>query len=98
MLAKLVENTDNIVHVGHDDNNVVSSIYVQLAEQRQLYQRFVEMIQIDGTHNTVAIGMPLYTFLIQDNCGVGQPVAFFYVRSETQDMINQGMKLFSEVS
>jgi hypothetical protein len=42
-----------------------------------LYQKYGEVLQLDGTHNITQLAMPLYTLLVQDNFGVGQPVAFF---------------------
>jgi hypothetical protein len=53
---------------------------------------------MDGTHNITQIAMPLYTLLVQDNFGVGQPVAFFFVTEETEEMIATGLKFFCDVS
>ena len=63
-----------------------------------MYQRYGEMIEIDGTYKTNLISMPLYTILCEDNYELGQPVAFYFVRDEKRSNIDAGLEIFSQVS
>ena len=45
-------------------NNVVQTIFIQLEEQRRMYQRNGEMIEIDGTYKTNLISMKM---MIEDS-------------------------------
>lgn len=57
------------------------------------------VLLLDGTYNVVEIfSLPLYTLLAVDNFGVGQPVAYFFVRDETAEGIGMGLKNFCDVS
>ena len=77
LLAELSSNPENVVNVTTNENGEIRCLYIQFAAQRQLYQKYGEVLQLDGTHNITQLAMPLYTLLVQDNFGVGQPVAFF---------------------
>lgn len=96
LLLRLLAVPDNIVHVTYDDQNVVSAIYIQLAEQRKLYEQYGEMVQLDGTYKTNKVGMSLYTLLIEDNYGLGQPVAWYFVRTEHQENVDAGLEIFAK--
>ena len=80
-----------------DGQDNIKCIFVQLAAQRRIYQQYGEVVQLDATHNATDVPMPLYTILVTDNFGVGQPVGFFFVMDETQDNITIGLKQFAEV-
>jgi hypothetical protein len=41
--------------------------------------------------------MLLYTLLIEDNFGVGQPVAYCFMREETSDSIRLALETFAKV-
>lgn len=72
-------------------------IYIQLREQRELFSKFPEAIQLDGTHRTNKIDMPLYTIIVKDNFGIGQPACYFFVREETTERIKLGLTHFAKV-
>jgi hypothetical protein len=96
-LAELSSNPKNVVNVTTKENSKIRCLYIQLAAQRQLYQKYGEVLQLDNTHNITQLAMPLYTLLVQDNFGVGQPVPFF-LTEETEEMIATGLKFFCDVS
>ncbi|XP_045028527.1 uncharacterized protein LOC116920635 [Daphnia magna] len=96
ILAKLTSNTENIVNVTSDEKGEIKCIYAQLSEQRRFYQRYGEVLQLDGTHSVTNTPMPLYTLIVKDNYGVGQPVAFFFKREETGATMAIGLKQFCE--
>ena len=41
--------------------------------------------------------MVLYSVLVEDNFGVGQPVAYFFIRDENTQMIMMGLEYFAKV-
>lgn len=72
-------------------------IFIQLKEQRQLYQKFGEAAFLDGTYRMVKSGMALYTILVEDNHGVGQPVCYIFLRDETRESITKALEEFVKV-
>lgn len=98
LLRELQSDPSNVVHVDTDAEGIVTFIYIQLAEQRKLFERFHETVQLDATHQTNKVGMPLYTLLVQDNFGLGQPVCYFFVKEETKERILAGLRIFGCVS
>ena len=40
----------NVIKVFHDEGGTISLIYIQLAAQRQLFKKYGEMAQLDGTY------------------------------------------------
>lgn len=85
----------NIVKVLYDETNTISLKYVQLSQQRDLYKNYGEVVLLDGTYNVDKLAMPLYTLLVEDNFGVGQPVAYFFIREETTEWIMEGLRIFA---
>lgn len=96
-LVELSENPENVVQVTADENGVVRCIFIQLASQRKVYQTFGEVLELDGAHKLTKLGMPLYTLMVQDSWGLGQPAAFFFVREETTENIKIGLSALAEV-
>ncbi|KZR98796.1 Uncharacterized protein APZ42_005624, partial [Daphnia magna] len=86
----------SIIHVDTDNEGEINLIYIQLQEQVELFSKYPEVIQLDGTHRTNKLGMPLYTIMIKDNYGLGQPACFFFVREETTARIKAGLTYFSK--
>jgi hypothetical protein len=86
-LQKLQENPNNVIKVLQNKENEVSAIFVQLEQQRKIYNKYGTVIELDGTYKTKNAGFALYHLLIHDNNGDGQPVAFFFVKEETTDAI-----------
>jgi hypothetical protein len=50
LLQEYAKVEGNIIKVWHDDDNVIDLIYIQLKQQRKLYELYPEMTQIDLTH------------------------------------------------
>ena len=87
----------NVVEIRHDVDGEIESIYMQSSAQRDLYSTYGEMFQIDGTYKTNKYGMALYTMLIEDNHGVGQPVCSILLKFEDKRMIMDSFEMFSKV-
>ena len=97
ILNDLRSEPGNIVHVTTDADNEVNMIYIQLREQRELFKCYSEAAQLDGTDRTNQLGMPLYTVLVKDKFGLGQPACYFFVREESKERILSGLQLFAQV-
>jgi hypothetical protein len=93
-----IKNKENTIQVLHDQNNVITHIFIQLSVQKELYKSFGQLIQYDGTYRTNKCGMPLYTLLVEDNYGVGQPIAYCFMREETPSSIKLALEMFAKVS
>lgn len=97
LLNTYAENPQNLVRVFYDEDNNISLICVQLARQKEKYRLYGHVIELDGTYKTNSLGMPLYTLLVEDNFGVGQPVFHAWMRQENTESITLALKTFSEV-
>ncbi len=56
------------------------------------------MIELDGTYRSNMQGMPLYTLLVEDNYGVGQPICYMWIKQETTEFIKSALQIFAEVN
>lgn len=88
----------NLVKVFHDDDNNIELICVQLSKQKELYRLYGQTLELDGTYCTNVQGMPLYTLLIEDNHGIGQPIYYAWMKQETTDFITLALRTFAEVN
>ena len=57
-----------------NDKDQLSIVYYCSSHLSQLYEKFPEVIMIDGTYNVNKNGMPLYSFMIEDGYGHGRTV------------------------
>lgn len=86
-----------VIKVLHDEEDFIDLLYIQLDCQRELFKKYGQLVQMDGTYKTNRTGMPLYTLLVEDNYGVGQPVCYFFVKEETTDALMSGLEIFTAV-
>jgi hypothetical protein len=86
-----------MIKIFHDDNNI-NLICVQLSKQKELYRLYGQTLELDGTYCTNVQGMPLYTLLIEDNHGIGQPIYYAWMKQETTDFITLALRTFAEVN
>lgn len=96
-LEKLKSDSRNIVRVTEKDG-IVSSIYIQLYEQREMFKKFGDVLLLDATHNTNHANMALCTLLVTDSYGKGQPVAYYFASKETIVIHLVCLSLFKEVT
>ncbi len=98
-LLKLRQRPGAIVKTRVDPiDGEVQRIYIQLREQRELYVKYGEVIQIDGTYRIARAGVCLYSILIEDNFGVGHAVAYIFLREETEASITEALQTFAKVT
>lgn len=87
----------SVVKVVHDENNEVAQILIQTKGQCELFKKFGDLVEIDGTYRVTKTSMPLYTILVEDNFGIDQSICYIFWREETTISINTSLQLFAEV-
>ena len=87
------------MNVLHGEDNVISLIFIQLKEQRELYKKYGEVVELDGTYKILKLSLALHPILVEDNwIGIVQPVAYFFVKEVTTESIMEGLSIFAAVS
>ncbi|KZS02854.1 Uncharacterized protein APZ42_034560 [Daphnia magna] len=87
----------SVVKVVHDENNEVAQILIQTKGQCELFKKFGDLVEIDGTYRVTKTSMPLYTILVEDNFGIDRSICYIFWREETTISINTSLQLFAEV-
>ena len=78
-------NGNNVPCIVLDDNETtIELIYIQSHLQRQCFDKFPELIMLDGTYKINNIGMSLYDILVEDGCGDSHVIAYCFVAQETK--------------
>ena len=57
-----------------NEANELSILYYASSNLVCLYEKFPEVVMIDGTYNANASYMPLYSFMIEDSNGHGKTI------------------------
>ena len=79
-----------------DDEKGIELIYIQSSYQRQLFNKFPELIMVDGTYKINNVGMSLYDILIEDGYGSSRIVAYCLVTQETKVSLLNLMQIFKK--
>ncbi|XP_047129191.1 uncharacterized protein LOC124809264 [Hydra vulgaris] len=78
------------------EDHQFQGLFFQTDIQRTLFYKYGEMIQMDATYKTNNYRYPLFTLLVEDCDGVGQPIAFAIMTSEDQNHIEKFLEYFAE--
>ena len=73
-----------VVEVIVSTDNVLSGIYFQDRNMREMYASFPEMLFVDATHKLNELHMPLYIVLTEDGNGESEIVAVWLVVNEDE--------------
>ena len=71
-----------------NENDQLSIVYYCSSHLLQLYEKFPEVIMIDGTYNVNKCGMPLYSFMVEDGYGCGQTVFYAATTEESSQHLS----------
>ena len=79
-----------------DEEHVLQLCYIQTSHMITLFEKFPEIVFIDGTYNVNCHGMPLYCIMIEDGYGHGRVV--FYAATVEGDTLHlrKMMQCFKE--
>lgn len=97
MLKELVADRTNYIAVACGESSELMCLCIQFGSQRELFTKFPEVLQFDGTYRINKWKLPLYTLLATDNNGKGCPICFLFVAEETICCIKRGLQLFASV-
>ena len=54
-----------------DEKHTLEVLYFQMGHVRNLYEKFPDILLVDGTYNVNGQGMPLYCLITEDGLGHG---------------------------
>ena len=74
----------------------IELLYIQSHVQRQCFERFPELIMVDGTYKINNIGMALYDILVEDGCDDSRVIAYCFVAQETKISIVNFLQIFKK--
>lgn len=63
---------------------------------RQIFEKFPEVLLVDGTYNINAILMPLYCFMAEDGFGKGRVVFYAATCEEDATHLQKMVQMFKE--
>lgn len=66
-----------------DESNVLNILYFESSHMANLFNKFPEILFVDGTYNTNKLGMPLTCLMIEDRFGHGRNI--FYAATSRED-------------
>ena len=69
-----------------DEEHTLEILYFQTGHMRNMFEKFPEILLIDGTYNVNGQGMPLYCLMTEDGYGHGRVV--FYATTTEEDAIH----------
>ena len=78
-----------------NEANELSIFYFASSHLLRLYEKFPEVVMIDGTYNVNASRMPMYSFMIEDGNGHGRTVFYAATTDESAQHLSaiiQGFK------
>ena len=95
-LNKFLEaHVDNVACIVLDDSEkTIELIYIQSHLQKKCFEKFPELIMVDGTYKINNSGMCLYDILVEDGCGDSRVVAYCFVSQETKISIVNFLQIF----
>ena len=98
LLSTFLEaNENNVASIVLDDNETtIELIYIQSHFQRQCFEKFPELVMLDGTYKINNIGMSLYDILVEDGCGDSRVIAYCFVAQETKISIVNFIQIFKK--
>lgn len=77
-----------------NENDQLSIVYYCSSHLLQLYEKFPEVIMLDGTYNVNRCGMPVYSFMIEDGYGHGRTVFYAATTEESTQHLTSIVKAF----
>jgi len=66
-----------------DDSDTLAILYYESSHMAKLFDKFPEILFVDGTYNTNNLGMPLTCLMVEDGFGHGRNV--FYAATAQED-------------
>lgn len=64
----------------------------------ELFNKFPEIVLVDGTYNVNKAGMPLYSFMVEDGFGHGRVAFYGAISEETAEVLETVVQVFKEAN
>ena len=84
------------VVVDHEDN--LSILYYRSGLMSELFNKFPEIVLVDGTYNVNKAGMPLYSFMVEDGFGGGRVAFYAAILEESAEVLETVVQAFKEAN
>ncbi|XP_042145736.1 histone-lysine N-methyltransferase 2D-like isoform X25 [Ixodes scapularis] len=82
------------VTLGTSESNEMELLFIQTTMMAQFYEKFPEVLLLDGTYRTNNLKMALFVFMVVDGNGCSQVVAYCFVSSEDLAHMDTMMRTF----
>ena len=82
--------------VAINEKDELEIIYYQSGQMGKWFEKFPEILLVDGTYCVNKAGMPLYALMVEDGCGHGQVVHYATISSEDSAHIESIFQSFKE--
>lgn len=79
-----------------NEANELSIFYYASSQLQRLYEKFPEVLMIDGTYNVNASRMPLYSFMIEDGNGHGRTIFYAATTDESTQNLTAIIQAFKQ--
>jgi len=99
--VKSVLSAPHVYHqhqIVQSDDNKFEALYLQTDDQQRVFAKYGEILQLDVTYKTNNMSYPLFTLVVEDGDGVGQPVALVLIAREDQVHIEQCLNYFGDAN
>lgn len=73
--------TGNVIKVLHGEDDCVNLIYLHLVQQRELHEKFGEVVQLHNTYKVNKSSMPQFTLLVIENSALVNPSPIYSLRT-----------------
>ena len=96
VIADYLKTQQNIVteYATDEKDNILSGIFIQDIEMQQVFEKYPEVILVDGTHKTNNLDFPFYAFGVIDGNGETEIVAATLVAQEDEQSIKKMFPIF----
>ena len=81
-----------------DDQDNLSVLYFQSGLMSELFRKFPEIVLVDGTYNVNKVGMPLYSFMVENGFGHGRVSFYAAVLEESTECLEVIVHAFKKVN
>ncbi|XP_050038259.3 uncharacterized protein [Dermacentor andersoni] len=94
-IESLIEkNPDWLIHYEKNNENNLQFILIQTSHMREMFEKYPEVIFVDGTYKVNRENYVLYSILVEDGRGHGRCVCYAFVRNETTAVVRPMFEKF----
>ncbi|XP_049512631.1 uncharacterized protein LOC125940449 [Dermacentor silvarum] len=94
-IESLIEkNPDWVIHYEKNNENNLQFILIQTSHMREMFEKYPEVIFVDGTYKVNRENYVLYSILVEDGRGRGRCVCYAFVRNETTEIVRPMFEKF----